>query len=228
MEIEATLRQACGEGSSLTRSFWYGKFLQLLPEEETLEHIQSIAHHDGAQLTPLSSSETVGALPSQPMPMGGKEEKMSQLTHAQSLSSHNPDHGSSVDSSIHLDPEKPGDKYTMPGITDDIESNGDVSSLDLEPHIVEAVKCLKHRETSLSPNVHDLVVNSIQLSSSEHLVLISESTFLLKDCILDWDVVSLHLNNGNVVTSYDLNNLEEIYMIQFTIPLLYRIQRPSR
>ena len=189
MEIEAALRLACGEGSSLTRSFWYGKFIQLLPEEEIIKCDQLLTHH-GAQLTPVSSSETVALLS---QPMGGEEEKISQLTHAQALSS--PD-GGDVDSLIHIDTEK---DHKERGITDNTESKGGDSSLNFRPHIVEALKCLKHCETSLSPNVYDLVVNSLQSAPPEHLVLTSESTFLLKDCTLDWDVVSLHLNNGNLI-----------------------------
>ena len=188
MEIEAALRLACGEGSSLTRSFWYGKFLQLLPEEEIIKCDQSfIIPHHGARLTPVSSSETAALN----RPRGGEEEKISQLTHAQALSSS--DVGN-VDSLIHLNTEK---DHKEQGIT---ESSGNVSSPDFGPHIVEALKCLKHCKTSLSPNVYDLVVNSIQSAPPEHLVLTSESTFLLKDCTLDWDVVSLLLNNGNLVT----------------------------
>ena len=127
--------------------------------------------------------------------LGGefKEENISQLSHAQALSSPG---GSNVDSVIRLDAET-GDGTQ--GISDNIvESSGDASSLDYGPHIVEALKCLKHCETSLSPGVYDLVVNSMnQLALTEHLVLISESTFLLKDCTLDWDIISLHLNSGN-------------------------------
>ena len=186
MEIEAALRLACGEGSSLTRSFWYGKFLQLLQEEEIIKHDQLLTHYR-TQLTPVSSSETVALS----QPMDGDKEKISQLAHAQALSSLG---GRNVDSSIHLDIEK--DKKEQ-GITDNTEMK---DSLDYRPHMVEALKCLKHSETSLSPNVYDLIINSIQSAPPEHLVLTSELMFLLKDCTLDWDVISLYLNNGNLVT----------------------------
>ena len=184
MEIEATLRMlrlADGEGSSLTRSFWYGKFLQLLPEEEIVKYSQPLTQH-GAQSIPVNSSET--AAPGQSI-----DEKISQLTHALVLSSSD---GGNLDSAIELDTEQ------SEGITTRL--GGDICSPDFEllrPHIVEALKYLKCHETSLSPNVYDLVVNSIQSVPPELVLSISESAFLLKDCTLDWDIVSLHLNNGN-------------------------------
>ena len=182
MEIEATLRLAGGEGSSLTRSFWYGKFLQLLPEEELVKYNQPLTHH-GAQSIPVNSSES----PALGQPM---DEKISQLTHALVLSSCD---GGNL---IELNTEQSERNTTRLG--------GDVCSPDFEllrPHIVEALKCLKCHETSLSPNVYDLVVNSIQ-SAPPDLDLsasISESAFLLKDCTLNWDVLSLHLNKGNLL-----------------------------
>jgi hypothetical protein len=186
MELEDALRRARGEGSSLTRSFWYGKFLQLLPEEKMVKYIQQLSTR---QWTPLiNSSSQTAAQPG----MGGEEEKISQLTpHVQALS-FGPD-GRKADSSIQLDAEK-SDKTQ--GIT---ELSGGISSLDFGAHIVEALKCLKYCETSLSPNVYDLVVNSIQSATPpEHLASISQSSFLLKDCTLDWNIVSVYLNNGNL------------------------------
>ena len=187
MEVEDALKRARAEGSSLTRSFWYGKFLQLLPEESAVKYIQP-STHQGTRLTPPvdSSSQTVALLN---QPVGGEEENISPLatTHAEVLSS--PD-GGNVDSSIQRDTEN-GEKTQ--GIT---EPRGDVSSLDFGPHIEEALKCLRHCETSLSPNVYDLVVNSIQFAPPEHLALISQSSLLLKDCTLDWNIVSVLFNNG--------------------------------
>ena len=187
MEVEDALRRAHGEGSSLTRSFWYGKFLQLLPEDNVVEYIQPSTHQGMRLTTPVNSSSQTAALLSQPV--GGEEEKISPLmTYAQALSS--PD-GGNVDSLIQRDTEN-GEKTQ--GI---IEPRGDVSSLDYGPHIAEALKCLRHCETSLSPNVYDLVVNSIQFAPPEHLASISQSTsLLLKDCTLDWNIVSVLFNNG--------------------------------
>ena len=182
LELEDALRRARGEGSSLTCSFWYGKFLQLLPEEKAVKCIQPFIR----QGTLINSSSQIAAN----QPVDGEEGEIPLLTtHAQALSS--PD-GGNVDSLIQFDTEK-GDKTQK--IT---ESRGDVSSLDYGPHIVEALKCLRHCETSLSPNVHDLVVNSIQSAPPDHLASISQSSFLLKDCTLDWNVVSVLLNNGNL------------------------------
>lgn len=188
MEVEDALRRARGEGSPLTRSFWYGKFLQLLPEENAVEYnvIQPSAHQ-GTQLTPPVnlSSQSADLLSH---PVGGEEEKISlPTTHAQALFS--PD-GGNVDSSIQCDAEN-GEK--MQGIT---EPCGDVSPLDFGPHITEALKCLRHCETSLSPAVYDLIVNSIQFAPPEHLASISQSSLLLKDCTLDWNIVSVLFNNG--------------------------------
>lgn len=190
MEIEHSLRLAGGEGSSLTRSFWYGKFLQLLPEEEIVKCNQPLAHQ-GAQSTPVSSSETAALS----QPMDSEEEETTRLTHAQAPSS---SYSGNVDSAIQHDADK-GDKKQ--GITDNMELRGGVYSTDFEnlgPHILEALKCLKRCETSLSPNVYDLVVNSIECAPSECKASISESAFLLTDCTLDWDVVSVHFNNGNL------------------------------
>jgi hypothetical protein len=189
MELEDALRRARGEGSSLTRSFWYGKFLQLLPEEKTVNFFQPSTHQ---QTLLINSSSQTAAQPE----MGGEEEKISQLTpHAQALSSGSD--GRKVDSSIQLDAEK---SDRTQGITESSCLN--VSSLDFGAHIVEALKCLKYCETSLSPNVYDLVVNSIQSRSAappEHLASrISQSSFLLRDCTLDWNIVSVYLNNGNL------------------------------
>ena len=200
MEIEDVLRLACDEGSSLTRSFWYGKFLQLLPKEETVKYSQPLTHH-GAQSTLINSSEAAALS----QPTGGEEEKIARLTHAQALSSSD---GGNVDSMIQFDTkaEQSNKKHRS---TDNIDLRSAFCSPDFErlgPHITEALKCLKHCETSLSPNVYDLVVNSIQSAPLERLMPISESTFLLKDCTLDWAVVSVHFNNGNL-TYCDLNLL---------------------
>ena len=188
MEVEDALKRARAERSSLTRSFWYGKFLQQLPEENAVEYIQPSTHQGTRLTTPVNSSSQTAALLSQPV--GGKEKNISPLTtHAQVLSS--PD-GGNMDSSIQRDTEN-GEK-TPQGI---IKPCGDVSPLDFGPHIAEALKCLRHCETSLSPAVYDLIVNSIQFAPpAEHLASISQSSLLLKDCTLDWNIVSVLFNNG--------------------------------
>lgn len=147
MEIEDALRLAGHEGSSLTRSFWFGKFLQLLSEEELIKHEQSLAH------VPSTTSFTCSV----------------------SAATHN--------------------------LKEELESRSDSCPPDSRrPEIAEALKCLKHCETSLSPNVYDLVVNSALSTPSEPLSSIFKSSFLLADSTLDWDKVSVHLDEGHFIT----------------------------
>lgn len=148
MEVDDILRLAGDEGSSLTRSFWFGKFLQLLSDKKIIQ----LDH-------PLESSS---ASPCSPTP-----------SHA-----------------------RPKDEDLTLLNTTFLQDSTEL----LMAHVAEALKCLRHYETSLSPIVYDLVVSR----SGTHCIppgllsSISESSFLVKDCTLDWDVVSMHLDKGRV------------------------------
>ena len=139
------------EGSSLTRSFWFGKYFQQLSDDEL---------HDLG----LSGSRLSLVTPSQPS----------------SVSSTGP--GSST---ISEDGDRKENKLAT-----------DVRSSGLRFDVMEAVKCLKDVETSLSPNVHDITVSPTHSLPLDRLSAILESTFLLNDCTLDWDAVALHLETG--------------------------------
>lgn len=71
-----------------------------------------------------------------------------------------------------------------------------VGSSDVRFDTEEAMKCLTNSETSLSPNVYDIIVNSTHSLPPTLLSSILQSSFLLKDCTLDWDTVALYLENG--------------------------------
>ena len=152
MAIEDALRLAGQHGSSLTSSFWFGKFLQLLHDEEAIKEDHPLS---------LSSFRTT-------------------------LSNH--------DSSINTVTSNPEVIQR-----ERIQVASDFSSRNCEgrrPQIEEALKCLKHCETSLSPNVYDLVINSTHSIPSRLLSSISESSLLLNDSTLDWNTVSVLFDKG--------------------------------
>ena len=149
------LREAADvEGSSLTRSFWFGKCFQQLSEEEL--HDLGLS---GSRLSLVTPSQTL-----QPS----------------SVSSTGP--GSST---ISEDGDREENKLAT-----------DVRSCNLRFDMMVAVKCLNDAETSLSPNVHDIIVCPTHSLPPDRLSAILESTFLLNDCTLDWDAVAVHLETG--------------------------------
>ena len=85
-------------------------------------------------------------------------------------------------------------------VKDKMKLMSTTSSVDCEllgSRVAEALECLRHCDTSLSKNVYDLVVNRSTHSVPAGVLLsISESSFLLKDCTLDWNVVSVHFDKG--------------------------------
>lgn len=150
--MEELLRLADRDGSSLTRSFWFGKFLQLLPGEKLL-----VPPH---KYLLESSSPSI-------------------TTASCDVDSTTPDH--------HCD-----ERSELKPTIDVCSPNCD----DLRPQIAEALKSVKRCETSLSPNVYDVVVNSSHSVPPRLLSSISESSFLLSDATLNWDTVSLYLEGG--------------------------------
>lgn len=173
MEVEVgdILKLTGGEGSSLTRSFWFGKLLQLHGDKEI------ITKHGH----PLASS-----------------------------SSHSKSDTSTLDN---LDSD----------VKEKIRSMNIISSSDselLEYHVAEALESLRHCETSLSPNVYNLVVNRSTHSIPPGVLLsISESSFLLKDCTLDWNAVSVHFDKGRV-TVYVTRHL--LHFLAISVSLFAR------
>ena len=168
VEKEQFLRLAGDDGSSLTRSFWFGKFLQQLPEDELSK-------------LGLSGSRSVSGL-------------IQALRQSSSSNS-----ACSDSSSLSKDGERREIKLTS-----------SVGSFDVE----EVMKCLTDSKTSLSPNVYDIVVNSTHSLPPTLLSSILQSSFLRKDCTLDWDTVALHLEECKG-TSH-LNNHYTCHMILYS------------
>ena len=144
VELDVILKLVGGKGSSLTRSFWFGKLLQLHEDK------QIITKH-GHSLVSLSS-------------------------HSKS------------------------DTSTLDNLDSDVKEK--INSADSEllgTHVAEALECLRQCGTSLSQNVYNLVVNRSTHSIPPGVLLsISESSFLLRDCTVDWNVVSVHFDKGRV------------------------------
>ena len=207
--MDAALQLACSDGSSLTRSFWCGKFLQLLPEEEAVKYTQ-LFHFTGQSTSISTSEQTVAGALNQPIT---DEEDTIAATHPTHLRASSSSDGENLDPAIELVTGRPSKKEE--GIVTRGDSRGDVHSQDFRRHILKALKCLKQCETSLSPNVHNLVVDSFhgQSAPADLVTSLSKSSFLLKDCTLDWDVVSLHLNSGNLAAVISIRSckLTKIY-----------------
>lgn len=146
--MDDLLKLAVGEGSSLTRSFWFGKLLQLHEDKEIItKHGHPPASSSSHSKSDISALDNLD---------GDVKEKVKLMSIT-----------SSVDSEL------------------------------LGSRVAEALECLRHCETSLSQNVYDLVVSRSTHSIPPRMLLsISESSFLLKDCTLDWNVVSVHLDKG--------------------------------
>lgn len=148
VEVGDILKLVGDEGSSLTRSFWFGKFLQLHEDKKIItKH-----GHPPVSSSSRSKSDT-----------------------------------STLDDNLDSDVKEKIRLFSSA----DCELHGS--------HVAEALECLRQYETSLSLNVYNLVVNCPTHSIPAGVLLsISESSFLLKDCTLDWNVVSVHFDKGGV------------------------------
>ena len=133
------LGRATAESSSLTRSFWYGKFLQSSLLQPCLQRLQT--HGGGAhgESNPPQACELEVAVPGQ----------------------------------------------LILGKT-------------LLMHVDDALECLTVRETSLSPNVFELVARTISSNQTSNPPgnVLTLPHFLCQDCTLNWLAIAEYLGKG--------------------------------
>lgn len=133
------LGRAAADSSSLTRSFWYGKFLQSNLLQPCLQRLQ--AHQDDAHEESNSSPAF--------------ELEAAVLGHM-------------------------------------------ISGRTLFLHVEDALECLKVHETSLSPNVSELVTHSISSNRTSNPSdnVLTLPHFLCQDFTLNWPAITEYLDEG--------------------------------
>ena len=149
--MEEYLQYAEEQVSELTKSFWFGKFLQTLSDEVLL----SCREH--AQTEPVQQQEHSANHPMEETPMATRVVC--------------------------------NRKNVVSGPTG-------CDELPLWLHVQRADRSMQSSETSLSPLVHELVVQSMRNASDVSLPSLS---VLREDHILDWNKVAVFLGNGATI-----------------------------
>ena len=173
------LQYAEEEASNLTKSFWFGKFLQTLSEDELLNCREESQHTQ-------PEHEQFAVSQSKHEQFAASQSEQEQFTVSQQ--------SEGVMSSTQC---RCGHKSSV------YERMGRAKE-PLWVHVERAEECLRTRDSSLSPLVHRLVVDSMKethtLTTSEppslERVALPSLAVLKEDLTLEWSVVAAFLGKG--------------------------------